>query len=500
MLFRSLIVPAAAPPLGVTARILIALVMAALGAATGVLLALRINRPRIVVRERKRTAASPGIAATSEASTWPNRTDLSEGPARRPISAHEELGDALDSAGPLAVRRRSLAIEQEVEPFQPQELAPLPGGELPTFDIAATRPETRIDAMNDPLAAPLVAAPLDLGAFPAPAPTFEPEPALSHETPQIFGVTATDGHLPGEFVRAAGFKASVFENDPAVPLFAEPAAAEVVQQPAMAFIEPVPVAAPDAAPVMAAEPLPAPAGLGMNDLALRLQESMARRRAAKNAVPAAPKTAEVGAALAQAANVAPQNGADPVLGEPGFVPPPPIAVFAEAAAAEPPVIPGIQAAPIAMPAALRPLAFDALEDEDHGDLASLGPRHLTMAQGGQVSAAQDRPTTPAAIPTAPEAEPAPNEGAFAALSGIAAPHREFVRIEEVEAANTAIEPVVIFPGQMVAAHPPRPFDAPRPPMPGTVAQAPVIPSIDPAEAELALRSALANLQRISGAA
>ena len=67
----------------------------------------------------------------------------------------------------------------------------------------------------------------------------------------------------------------------------------------------------------------------------------------------------------------------------------------------------------------------------------------------------------------------------------------------------AIEPVVIFPGQMAAAQPVpmRPFDAPSPAIPGSqVTAAPAARAIDPAAAELALRSALANLQRISGVA
>ena len=41
-----LVVPAAAPPLGVTARILIALIMASLGAAIGAALAVRATRPK----------------------------------------------------------------------------------------------------------------------------------------------------------------------------------------------------------------------------------------------------------------------------------------------------------------------------------------------------------------------------------------------------------------------------------------------------------------------
>jgi hypothetical protein len=98
---------------------------------------------------------------------------------------------------------------------------------------------------------------------------------------------------------------------------------------------------------------------------------------------------------------------------------------------------------------------------------------------------------------------------------------EFVRIDEPEADADEIEPAVVFPGheelaaqaaeegseepsEDVAAPPPaRPFDAPHQslnqPAPST---APVRtrPVADAAETERALRSALANLQRMSGAA
>ena len=86
---------------------------------------------------------------------------------------------------------------------------------------------------------------------------------------------------------------------------------------------------------------------------------------------------------------------------------------------------------------------------------------------------------------------------------IETPHPEFVRIEERGEPLTAVEPVVIFPGQMATAQPValRRFDAPNAGFAGGAGAAAVaIPAIDPAEAELALRSALANLQRISGAA
>lgn len=529
-----LIIPAAAPPLGVTARILIALVMASAGAALGVSMALRLGRPKTVVRERKRNAANPGAAASREAAMWNQRDVFTDGPARRPISAHEELGDALDAASPLVGRRRSLAVEHEEMPFQPQEFAPLPGGELQIFDVDAIPPAAASPAEE--------IAPLDLGAFPAPAPVAEapaapapaifaqplmqPQPVLDRsappvtpaetfaaplaqpvatpqapaiaEAPSIFGMVAENGHVPAEFVRAAGFRTSVFETDPTEPLFAERADAAVTaappsHQPAPETLSSALMPVAPAAPA----PLPPPAGLGISDLSQRLQQSMARRRAVKGD----PVAAETAPALPQAIFAAQSEVIPPAADQPAFVPPPPIAIFAAPELDDPAQALAVPPAPIPMPAALRPVTFDGADDDDHGDLAELMPRHLAMPQTAPVAPplASVQPIEPAALvdgmAEVAADDTGPDESPFASLLTIETPRHDFVRIETPEEPTLAIEPVVIFPGQMASLQPQsmRPFDA-------LVAPAPTLPSVDPAEAELALRSALANLQRISGAA
>ncbi|MFN9580953.1 MAG: hypothetical protein ACK56H_13015 [Novosphingobium sp.] len=492
-----LIVPAAAPPLGVTARILIALIMASLGAALGAMLTLRINRPKTVARERKRSAANPGAAAEAEAAMWNKRDVFTDGPARRPISAYEELGETMDSQNLLVGRRRALAVEHEDQQFQPQEIAPLPGGEPQIFDIAASRlaPVSLNDSPNPELTQ------LDLGAFPAPgsvepaapmplpSPMIEREVPVVAEAPRIFDVVAEDGHVPVDFVRAAGFRTSVFETEPAQPLFADRP-----ETPAAAPIDPQPVSAEAPAPLPVAEPLPSPAGLEMTDLAKRLQESMARRRAAKAQPAEMPQAAPVAAEAAPAA---------PVAAEPAFVPPPPIV---EIAAPDPVTAPVIPPAPIPMPAALRPVSFDH-HDDNHADLVGLMPRHLSMPVPAPVApaviefAAVEPPVEPE-VEVEAEIEAVPEE-AIASLLSIEMPRQEFVRIDEPEEPVANIEPVVIFPGQIAAAPvtPLRPFDGPAAAMHGApVAAAQAVPAVDPAEAERALRLALANLQRISGAA
>ena len=108
--------------------------------------------------------------------------------------------------------------------------------------------------------------------------------------------------------------------------------------------------------------------------------------------------------------------------------------------------------------------------------------------------------------------PSPSRACTASRSG-------FVRIEEAEPAADAVEPVVIFPGQAPRAVQPAPqvmpvpangddepssfrrFDAPSSAGQGQpVAASTAAPAVDAGEAEQALRAALANLQRMSGAA
>ncbi|MCZ8325494.1 MAG: hypothetical protein O9283_09555 [Sphingomonadaceae bacterium] len=426
-----LIIPAAAPPLGVTARILIALAMAACGAVIGAILARRMTRPKSAPVARKRGVRNPAP----------------ELKARRPISAHDELGESLDTPAEresiLISRRRPLAVEHEERPFQPSELAPLPGGLPPILTEAPVAPAANpapFAAPVAPLAAAEAEAPLDLGAFAAP---LAQPVALDWEAAQPIA--------------------------PATPQFAAPRAA---------------AAAPPAEPAAPAPTLATarPASLEMTDLALRLQESMARRRAARQT---AARPAEPGVAAALAAEVTPVATPAPFASPNPFLEP----------------APAIPAAPLAMPAALRPLDFDLAEDEaDLGGLGLLGPRHLTMPPAPATTFAPE-PDEPAAEEEAPPA----SEQAFGSLLdlGAAAPRAGFVRIEEPEPAAAPIEPVVIFPGQLAAspAAPLRRFDSPAHTAQATpVSAAPAAPAIEAQAAEAALRAALANLQRMSGAA
>jgi len=112
------ILPSAAPPLGFTARTTIALAGALAGAVIGLLLARQVARSQ-----------APRPSGRSFAG--------GEARPRRPISAHDELGEeglGTDTAGtvslaPVALKRRSLAMAEENRRSEYLQTVPLPGQE-----------------------------------------------------------------------------------------------------------------------------------------------------------------------------------------------------------------------------------------------------------------------------------------------------------------------------------------------------------------------------------
>ena len=558
-----LVVPAAAPPLGVTTRILLTLTMAALGAILGVWLARRLTRPQAEVYERKR-----GAQDLNEPSPHVRPRDAHpDAPARRPISAHEELGsepavatDRPPANGPgmLANRRRALAIIHEEPQFVPQDFAPLPGSAatepLDLADLAQCidlAPQPAVGALPSemnpasaldwsqpgplPAVAPPSSDPVMMNPTPPSAIVPEPEqarhdelnqgfgtasPALQAAAPrQIFGMVADGHHLPQDFVKAAGFQTSVFDTPNPSPLFVRPEPApSFAAEPAVLLVELDP-------PV--AEPLPSPASLGITDLAERLAESMRRRRErAQQPVNAA--AAPIPSGYEEPASAMPDIvGADTTEQTLDTYPPAPPPLLAQFAATSPAPAPAAFAAPRAIPAAMRPLALDAfLEDDAPFDASLLPPRHIAMpridsapaqfaAPAAQVIAEPDaiRSTAERAEDDALASENA--DSPYASLLGLTPPRAAFVRIDAPPSdASEAIEPVVIFPGQSpqvvptgAAAAPGhddrafRRFDAPTSAGQGQpIAANSAAVTYAPAEAEQALRAALSNLQRMSGAA
>ena len=588
-----LIVPAAAPPLGITSRILVALVLAAFGAVIGIALARRLARPKQEHHERKRGAGS--VVEASDRLRGGNH--YADAAVRQPLSVSEDLGgNAGSSSSTLAPRRRSLAIAEEEVDFVPHDLAPLPGGVPQILDIGEVRlsPETATEDVDTPL---------DLSAFSAPtspaspaqldwnnaapvqsAPGAEPQaprdafaqPELTadqqiqqdaaHEaaaavadgrqvfglTPpiqpaegprQIFGQTVLDDHVDLEFVKAAGFKTTVFDTETPSPLFppreamAAPIASSndysVPPAPEIQAYQVPEATIPPSGLVPAASEVPAPtlpsaAGLGMDDLASRLAESMARRRAARTGQEAdatatpmiAPSSAVFEAAApmipavpAMPAAYAPPFSAEPVLTPAQFtapIPAEPLPRFT----AEPAPQPEAFAPEQVMPQAMRPFDLGGFEADDTALDSVLPPRMMAMPVA-LTAVPEPVASAPFAAPV-DEAEIA-NDGVveenYGSLLGVAPaipPRIGFVRIEEPEAETAATEPVVIFPGQMTRPAAPHPgddagsfrrFDAPASAGQGQpIAANQALSDVDSEEAQRALRSALANLQRMSGAA
>lgn len=485
-----LLVPAAAPPLGVSARALVALTLAAIGSVLGIAIARHMSRPVHEPHQRKRGSLTP-VAKASDHQTAPEAAPPAEaGP----------LG------GLLAQRRRALAIEPEEEQFVPHEPAPLPGGAPQIFDISsaglATDPaEATLDlGAYSALVEPTAAQPAAI--IPEPMPITEASPPAMAR--QIFGQPIADEQVSQDFVREAGFRTSVFDAPPATPLFAPRAASipdEIATERAAADDDCAVPAIAESVPAASApnpawpEPLPTATNPEIADLATRLASAMAKHRAARaGALP----PLEAPAAISKVTPIV-----EPI---PRFAPLP--------ATTQPAQQDTPACAHASVPEAMRPLELGGLEDDDGLLDDLLPPRRITMPEAASpppppvMAAPSFEPETGSDTPASMAAAPA--EEVYASLLNIA-PHSlrdATVRVEEPELDDEPIEPVVIFPGQMArpaaVAEPPSPFrrfDSPNEAGHGRpVAASETSRTLDSAEAERSLRMALANLQRMSGAA
>jgi len=622
------ILPAAAPPLGLKFRFILALLLAAVGIAAGAALARWIAKPRPVIEPRRRDVTT-------------------RAQARQARAAAAAQGSAVDSSG----RRRQLALAEEEDRRENYEHAPLPGGHPAILDVTqidlAPRAEdaqpsyqpavaisedirqTQVLATSAPIAAPQSASELPSAVeqvpqagfepvefepvtfeavaippaqpaatrpFAAPnpaedaaitdgrqvfrAPDSAPEAAILQDTaPSAEGqaapanfhrpfdspagppaVAEAEADMPQMFNSALSAQAEA--SDDSLDLLASQVLEEPAQQPVGAnAVKPPPFAALASAALaegtlstrVATAPL---AELSPVELIERLAMAMSQR-AHPGEMPSA--LAEAVSALAKPVLGAELQVADIELGtederaiEPilaGAVPAAPVA------APSAPYVEVTEASPLPpvmeMPAALRPIDLGDFGDfADHDDLDNLclPPRsfaapvidNLASSQSKQPNVAEpvaDSATAAAAEPVAP-AEPDVLEEGYSSLLDLvrpAAPRSEFVRIEEPQDDNYEIEPVVLFPGhtarpglrfaapgtvaeasvaaESVAAAPAatdvegpalRRFDPPgRVAAPSGEGSAAVLASPvrqDPEEAQRALRSALATLQRMSGAA
>ncbi len=525
-----LLIPAAAPPLGLTARILLALALAGTGGAIGASLARRIGRPKSAPRQRQREALAPDAqsrAAKPDAAAFRSRDSHPDAPARQPISARDELGTdstkpRAEGEGTMATRRRSLTMDETYEPEFAVEMAPLPGSQPKVLDLSAI-------CLADPIAEPDDDAGFDYEVFATENRHESEAEDGAHDSTGPFGEIAGPEALIGTAAR-------IFD----APAHPDPApsinhAAEPVADLAIPADHPLIVPTGSAAERIVAAPVDT---LGPVELVERLALSLQRKRelaaaasalalqaaqALAEAEASAPAEAETGLSTIVPSALTKPRAAPIRFGAP-FVADD-AAVQVAMPADEPPALP--QSMPL--PAALRPIALD----EDFGDELPdfLPPRTIRphAAPDGEVleldGFAEDGPDLhddsaqqlALAMP-ADEPEDALDENqledGYSSLLGISRPaptRQPFLRIEEPVCEDQAAEPVVIFPGQAArrlaledfAQSPasPRRFDAPE-----SAGDAPRPHALsaslnqDPTESERALRAALATLQRMSGAA
>jgi hypothetical protein len=473
---------AAQPPLGATARIGLALVAAALGAVAGILVA------RKVAAANAQGAASRRAAALRPSTASPGRA------AKRPISAHDELGeggiDAADDEEPapreaFAGRRRALAVTEESARSEFLAFAPLPGQSL--------------NAEEEPL---------DLLSFEQPA-ALQPEAAAASDAPEREPERAARAQ---DFAFGSSILSTPAPHAQPVVHFGQAEARSAEQASFMRASEPEPQ--PGIAPPVAERAL---GELGLVELVERFAIALQRHR----------EQAHVVAAI------------EPAVPD---APPP----FIRAAESGPAIEPAEMPQERPLPVALRPFGFDEplTGDADEGDEDEEGLPDFDFAAALSI----DRVPF-AAEPAGPDASDAPAgaehdaaledeieeeigetaEAEYTSLLAMKNPFgnlREPVRIDDLDEDDAGDEPVVVFPGQAARRASPapdgpardaapgfggadsaRPFDAPlaRAHQAASLGRASFAapaarkPS-EPGETERALRDALEKLQKMSGAA
>jgi hypothetical protein len=454
------VLPAAAPPLGLTARILIALAMAAVGGVLGALLGKRIGQPSVEPGVRKRAAM--GSAPKHDEWEVRARDAHADAPARRPILAHEEIGEGISPSetpnGTLPGRRRALTAEEPSGSFDVPLLAPLPGSASEVIDHSQSMPfEPAVHAPFEPAVGRDDSfAPLDLEAFAEPASDPIPTEIEANQPHQVFG---------------------------------EPAAS-------------MPMTEADTVPSILSEASKSTSPDSLDLLALTERFANALRERRERVAAATQATAQsegenAPLVLPRFASVAQEPDEDR-----------PVAALAMPAAMRP-LVPD----------------DESMEDDDYSSFLPLRRIPMEKPETEQVkSPSSDESTSAMAEFTLLPSHLAPFESevdeagsnypSLLDISSSSPPRQLFARIEEPATDPAAIDPVVVFPGQsshysatLPATSVESPtamqrFDAPGNAVAGqsVAAMHSAIAPEDSAETERALRAALASLQRISGAA
>lgn len=492
------LVPAAAPPLGFTARALVALIMLIVGAVAGYVIGRRIGRPKAEAPVRMRNVGEAagrrralvetvGIEATDEvAAEIPEVTS-----PRHSIMAVEDLGAPLDA------------------PFENAD-AQLHGQVFnPAADVAESEPEE---------AALILDAVIE---------------------------DADDAQTVEAMELVAGLQPSAVTSPVAPPV------APIAEPPAVPFLQ---AHAATATP-LARSPLES---LGLVQLVERLALALSERARRHRPVTSAPASASEPETPAPQAEPLPrfQSGFSAGIANPAaFVAP------AAVSAADVSVPSAWQASGAERVVSLRPAALQPIAPAAYGDDALAGdqdedidlPRFLRMPEAPEAAdfdltdeadeeEADDFDASAEGLPESERPEPEVAEHRYSSLLGMASTgsRREPLRIEDGLALDAVdgdvIEPVVMFPGQSLEEAPEgegfaqsaRPFDSPSivpvegsplaapgkaapsaridalemPVMDVAPLEVPPLPAVEGAlpdadEADRALRAALATLQRMT---
>ena len=473
----AVLVPAASPPLGFTARGLIALAAGLAGAAIGIAIARRVAR-----------AHDAGGASRV--------AKFAKG-ARRPIDVNEELGgEGLVNGFALPVnRRRALAIAEDDRPSDFLYMAPLPGhehdeplafDERPAAPKAAEEPFELSDAFEEPVEVGEPAA----WDHPEADSSEDPPMTLEHEFQPLSPEPRADARQ--EF-------APLPTVEPAAePLpFSAPSLARRIEETDASAAEPTPAPAPEPQPVRA-DWSSAPLGeLGLVQLVQRLGASLERRREWLATVAPAPAPL-----LAPAADFEPAPAEEAVQAMAAYFGKP----AGDAPASTDDVAQALAEPPFA-PVASRPTlhgSWPLVDDEDEADAMPSFTLPLRKAVAPTIAFDDPAPENDDDIGDAAADEAGDSYSSLLAMRNPFAPKDSgYIRIDEPEDGD-AVQPTVVFPGQGddASAMPGAGSSAGRafdPPAGLDTAQAARSPAA-PADTEAALRSALATLQRMSGTA
>jgi len=203
------IVPAAAPPLGFTAHLLVAFALTVFGAALGLALALRL-RPQGKAQVRRAAPVVPAAAPEPEATYKVRARDAHpDAPPRRPLVLTEALVDPLaeetvepepepETFAPLLRRKPRPASAEPVDESTPYipEYTPGGTGAVRPLDLSALDLDEPIE---EPFVAPVAIEAAVVDVAPKPEPELAPEPAAIPAHPVLIAATP---QLPVGFAAA----------------------------------------------------------------------------------------------------------------------------------------------------------------------------------------------------------------------------------------------------------------------------------------------------------